>query len=53
MDLEVVEQLLGLAGVFAGDAIDLLENVESPQGDVTEIADGGGDEVESGGEGCV
>ena len=51
-DLEVVEQLLRLAGVFAGDAVDALEHIEGAQGDVAEVADGRGDEVEAGGE-CV
>ena len=49
-DAEVVEELLGLAGVFAGDAVDALEDVEGAKGDVAEVADGGGDEVEAGGE---
>ena len=50
-DFEVVEELLGLAGVFAGDAVDLLQDVEGAEGDVAEVADGGGDEVEAGCEG--
>jgi hypothetical protein len=45
----MVEQLLGLTGVFAGDAVDAFENVEGAEGDVAEIADGRGDEVEAGG----
>ncbi len=49
-DLEVVEQLLRLARVFAGDAVGALEDVEGAQGDVAQVADGGGDEVEAGGE---
>jgi hypothetical protein len=40
-----------LAGVFAGDAVDGAEDAESAQGDVFEVADGGGNEVEAGGEG--
>ena len=37
---KVVEQLLRLAGVFAGDAVDALEHVEGAQGDVAQVADG-------------
>ena len=51
-DLEVVEQLLRLAGVFAGDAVGALENIEGAQSDVAEVADGRGDEVEAGSEWC-
>jgi hypothetical protein len=53
LNLEMVEQLLRLAGVFAGDAVDALENVEGAEGDVAEVADGRGDEVEAGSERCV
>ncbi len=52
-DAEVVEQLGGLAGVFAGDAVDGAKDAEGAEGDVFEVADGGGDEVEAGGEGTV
>ena len=45
---EVVEELLGLAGVLAGDAIGALENIEGAKRDVVEVADGRGDEVEAG-----
>ena len=50
-DFEVVEELLGLAGVFATDAVGAAEDVEGAEGDVAEVADGCGDEVEAGGEG--
>jgi len=50
LDFEVVEQFLGLAGVFAGDAVDALEDVKGAEGDVAQVADGRGDEVEAGGE---
>jgi hypothetical protein len=33
-DLEVVEELLGLTGVFAGDAVYLLEDLDGAEGDV-------------------
>jgi hypothetical protein len=47
---EVVEQFLRLAGIFAGDAVGLLEDIKGTEGDVAEIADGGGDEIEVGGQ---
>ena len=50
-DAEVVEELLGLAGVLAGDAVDAAQDAKSAQGDVFEVADGSGDEVETGGSG--
>ncbi len=49
-DGEVVEEFLGLAGIFAGDAVGVLEDFEGAESDVAEIADGRGDEVEAGGE---
>ena len=39
-DLKVVEELLGLAGVFAGDAVDVAEDFKGAEGDVAEVADG-------------
>jgi hypothetical protein len=45
----MVQEFLRLAGVFAADAVDAAKDVEGAEGDVLEIADGGGDEVESGG----
>jgi len=39
-NLKMVEELLGLAGVFAGDAIYVTENVEGAESDVAEIAMG-------------
>ncbi len=47
-DAEVVQQLLGLACVLAGDAIDGAEDTKGAEGDVFEIADRGCDEVEAG-----
>ena len=47
-DFEVIEELLGLAGVFAGDAVGLAQDAECAEGDVFEIADGSGDEIEAG-----
>jgi hypothetical protein len=43
-DLEVVEQLLRLAGVFAGDAVYAAQYVQRTQSDVAQVADGRGDE---------
>jgi hypothetical protein len=48
-DLEVVEEFLGLAGVFAGDAVGGAQDAEGSEGEVLEVADGGGDEIEAGG----
>jgi len=48
LDLKVVEELLGLAGVFAGDAVGLTEDAQGAQGDVFKVADGCADEVEAG-----
>ena len=52
-DAEVVEELCGLAGVLAGDAVGGAEDAESAEGDVFEVADGCGDEIEAGCEGSV
>jgi hypothetical protein len=49
----VVEEFLRLAGVLAGDAVGGAEDAEGAEGDVFEVADGRGDEVEAGGEGAV
>ena len=46
-DAEVVEQLLRLACVFAGDAVNPLEHVERAQGDIAEVANGSGYEIET------
>jgi len=47
-EAEVREQLGGLAGVLAGDAVDRGEHAQGAEGDVFEVADGRGDEVEAG-----
>jgi hypothetical protein len=47
-DLEVVEELLSLAGILAGDAVYLLEDFEGAEGDVAQVADGSGYKVEAG-----
>ena len=46
----MVEQLLRLARVLAGDAVDRAQDAQGAQGDVFQVADGRGDEVEAGGE---
>ena len=53
INVEVVEQLLRLAGVFAGNAIDAPEHTQRPQGNVFKIADRGGYEVKPRFEGLV
>ena len=50
-DREVIQELLRLAGVFASDAVCVFQDFERAKGDVAEVADGRGDEVEAGGEG--
>jgi hypothetical protein len=46
----VVEELLRLAGVFAGDAVGAAEDVKGAEGDVGQVADGGCYEIEAGSE---
>ena len=45
-DAVVIQQLLGLTCVFAGDQVDSLEHAQGAQRDVLEIADRSGDQVE-------
>ncbi len=52
-DAEVVEELLGLTGVFAGDARGGAQDAKGAEGDVFQVADGRGYEVEAGCEGKV
>jgi hypothetical protein len=47
-DLEVREEMTTVAGVFAGNEIDVSQNLDRPQGHVAEIPDGCGDEIEHG-----
>ena len=49
-DVEVVEQLLGLARVLAGNFVDRAQHAQRAQGDVFQVADGRGDEIEAGSE---
>ena len=46
----MVEKLLRLARVFAGDAVGLLEDIKGAECDIPKIADGRGYEVKAGGE---
>jgi hypothetical protein len=39
----MIQELLGLPGIFTGDAIDAAQHIESAKSDVAEIADGSGD----------
>jgi hypothetical protein len=39
----VVEEFLRVARVFAGDLVDFFEDAQGAEGDVLEIANGGGD----------
>ena len=41
-------RMRGVPGVFAGHQVDALQHLEHPQGDVLQVADGGGAEVEHG-----
>ena len=46
LDAVMAEEFQGLARVFAGDQVNFLEHAQGAQGDVFEIADGRGDEIE-------
>ena len=46
MDIKVVEQLLGMAGVFGSNEINLFENTQGPQSYIFKVADGSGDHIE-------
>ena len=48
-DTIVVQQLAGLPGVLAGDEVGLLERAHRAIGDVFQVSDGGGDQVEQAG----
>ncbi len=45
LDAVMVQQLLRVAGIFAGDLIDFLQNTQRAQGDVFQIADRCSDQV--------
>lgn len=48
-DVEVLEELTGVTGVLGGDEVAVAEDAEGAQGDVLEVPDGSGDEVERAG----
>ncbi len=47
-DAMALEQDLGAPGVFGENEISGLENLQGPEGDVIEVADGGGDDPQAG-----
>ena len=47
MDLEMIQEFEGVAGVFAGDLLNFFENAQGAEGDVFEVADGSGDQIEA------
>ncbi len=48
-DVEVLQELAGVAGILGGDEVALAEDAEGAQGDILEVPDGGGDEVQRAG----
>src|SRR5208337_2131247 len=46
LDAVMAEQLQGLARVLAGDQVNFFEHAQGTQGDVFEVADGRGNEIE-------
>jgi hypothetical protein len=49
-DAVVIEKFSTVAGVLAGDTVNLVfQNTEGPDGDVLQVANGGGDKIECGG----
>jgi hypothetical protein len=51
VDIEVLQELLSLAGVLAGDDRNLFaEHSQSAHGDVFEVADGSGNKIKSAGQ---
>ena len=49
VDAVVVQQLAGLAGILASHQVHFAEDAQGAQGDVLEVADGSGDEIERAG----
>jgi hypothetical protein len=52
-DLEMLQETAGRSGVLTGNEIDLLENANSAESDVFQIADGRGDHVERSGHSSI
>ena len=46
LDLEVAQELARVAGIFRGDEVRLFQHPKGPEGDVLQVADGRGDDVE-------
>ena len=44
-DLKVIQKNAGVTGVFGRNEVDVLEDFQAAQGDVFEIADGGGNDL--------
>src|SRR5574341_1195116 len=49
MDVIPGEELLSMARILGRDTVRFLQNAHRPEGDVLQVADGGGDDVESSG----
>ena len=47
-DAVMVEQLAGDAGVLAGDQVGAGQHLQRPHGDVAQVADRGGDQMQAG-----
>lgn len=47
VNLEMIEELQGVTGVFTSNLVSFLKNTERAESDVLEIADGSSDEVEA------
>src|SRR5258708_32824361 len=47
VNLKVIQQLLGLASVLAGDAVYVAQDAQGSQGDVLKIADGSGYKIQA------
>ena len=50
LDLKMIEQLQGLAGIFAGDAVSLAQHFERAQSDIAQIANGSCHQIEAWGQ---
>jgi hypothetical protein len=46
LDPKVAQEFLGVPGVLRGDEFHFFQYPQSPQGDILQIADGGGDDKE-------
>ena len=46
-DTVMAQELPGVPGVLRGDEVRLFQDPKAPEGDVLQVADGGGDDVEA------